>query len=217
MRMKAKNVASKSTTTKHEFYHALDGIIQPNAQNYAGAPQMLKRHIDSAKYQAYIGKGVEYPKTMQQGSARPKMMVVKTRKASVSKGQANKYFKYSPIDVIESARGGINFEKFWSVYNLIKLPNSKWSEIIGISERTMQNIIKEKRNLDQNKSEKLLSFLTLVEYALDVLGDETRFTAWLNYKSPGLHGKAPIEYVDTFQGISMLKEQLFKIETGNLI
>ena len=81
----------------------------------------------------------------------------------------------------------------------------------------MQNIIKEKRNLDQNKSEKLLSFLTLVEYALDVLGDETRFTAWLNYKSPGLHGKAPIEYVDTFQGISMLKEQLFKIETGNLI
>jgi uncharacterized protein (DUF2384 family) len=57
----------------------------------------------------------------------------------------------------------------------------------------------------------------LVEYALDVLGDETRFTAWLNYQSPALQGKAPIEYVDTFQGINMLKEQLFKIETGNLV
>jgi len=80
----------------------------------------------------------------------------------------------------------------------------------------MQSILKEKRNLDQNKSEKLVAFLMLVEYALDVLGDHNNMMEWLNYKSPALNGYTPLDYTDTFQGITMLKEHLFKIETGNL-
>lgn len=121
------------------------------------------------------------------------------------------------IDSIAFVRNGVNFNDFKLVYDLIDLSNNKWAEIIGISERTMQHILKEKKNLDQNKSEKLMAFLSLVGYALDVLGDHNNLIEWLNYKSPILSGKTPLDYVDTFQGINMLREQLFKIESGNLV
>lgn len=121
------------------------------------------------------------------------------------------------IHSIAFVRNGFNFNDFKLVYDLIDLSNNKWAEIIGISERTMQHILKEKKNLDQNKSEKLMAFLSLVGYALDVLGDHNNLIEWLNYKSPILSGKTPLDYVDTFQGINMLREQLFKIESGNLV
>jgi len=120
------------------------------------------------------------------------------------------------INAVDSVRCGVNFKDFKNLLDLIQLPNSKWAEIIGVSERTMQSILKEKRNLDQNKSEKLVAFLMLVENAIDVLGDQNNLIEWLHYKSSALNGKTPLDYVDTFQGINMLREQLFKIETGNL-
>lgn len=214
--MKADPINTQASTTKNEFYNALDGIIQPRVQNYAANPVVGTEHI-ALQGNTLMEAAAVYGLTPNQETTAGRLTVVKADYTKRSNQTRTKYFKYSPLDVIESARLGIHFEKFKRIYNLIKLPTSKWSEIIGISDRTMQNIIKEKRDLDQNKSEKLLAFLTLVEYALDVLGDETRFTAWLNYQSPALQGKAPIEYVDTFQGINMLKEQLFKIETGNLV
>jgi len=119
-------------------------------------------------------------------------------------------------NIIESVRNGTDFKYFKDVFDFIELPTSKWAEIIGVSERTMQSILKEKKDLDQNKSEKLVAFLMLIEYAIEVLGDHTNMMEWLNYKAPALNGQTALDYVDTFQGITMLKEQLFKVETGNL-
>ena len=127
-------------------------------------------------------------------------------------------FSYSSsIDEIEFVKKGMNFENFKSFYDSFNLPNKKWAEIIGVSEKTMQSILKKKRFLDQKKTEKLLSFLSLVVYGVKVFGNRSNFKDWLHYKSPALNGLAPIDYVDTFQGINMLKEQLFKIESGNLV
>lgn len=129
-------------------------------------------------------------------------------------GQA--YTSQAPFATIKSIRSGFNFKHFKHTYDLINLPTSKWAEIIGVSERTMQSILKEKRNLDQNKSEKLAAFLMLIEYATNVLGNHTNMMEWLHYKAPALKGQSPLDYIDTFQGITMLKEHLFKVETGNL-
>lgn len=141
------------------------------------------------------------------------------KEPTIHYGSTNKvdYISYSDNCVIESIRCGIKFENFKCVYSILNFSNSKWAEIIGVSERTMQHILKAKRNLDQNKAEKLVSFLLFVKYALNVLGDFNNFFEWFNYKSPVLEGNTPLDYVDTFQGIAMLREQLFKIETGNLV
>ncbi|MEM6718439.1 MAG: antitoxin Xre-like helix-turn-helix domain-containing protein [Bacteroidota bacterium] len=190
------------TKSKIAFLKYLDKIIQPEAENLVVHPKM----------------------EVQEGSAVYISQSTHTKTLSVlgvvGQGFPDKIiapkFVYSPIDTITSARNGVKFNDFKNIYDLMKLPNNKWAEIMGVSERTMQSILKEKRNLDQNKSEKLISFLTLIEYALDVLGNKENVQEWLHYKSPALQGKAPVEYVDTFQGITMLREELFKIDSGNL-
>jgi len=190
---------------KKQFLKALDSIICPHAVNldYVHKTQAKEIKLGEQLLTYYNSK------------------VTQKITLGASRGERQEnfqmHFSYSDIDTIESARNGIKFNNFKSIYDLMKLPNSKWAEIIGISERTIQSILKDKKDLDQNKSEKLLSFLTLIEYALDVLESKQNVEEWLYYKSPVLQGKAPIEYVDTFQGISMLREHLFKIDTGNLV
>lgn len=219
--MKSKIKPTESQHSTLQYLRALDGIIQPDVENLIQTPGFRKKALPAGRavvVNALPAGRVVVGKPLQRVQ---KHNEPQRRRHAIGLAHPMKepviHFSYSPIHTIESARSGIKFTDFKNIHNLMKLSNSKWAEIIGISERTMQNIIKEKRNLDQNKSEKLLAFLTLVEYALDVLGNEENFIEWFNYKSPSLNGKAPIEYVDTFQGVNMLREQLFKIETGNLI
>ncbi len=126
-------------------------------------------------------------------------------------------FGYTPLDTITSVRSGVSFASFKRVYDLMELSTAKWAQILGVSERTMQSLLKQKRNLDQNKSEKLMAFITLLEYAFEVLEQESQVQQWLHYESAWLGGQCALDFVDTFQGISMLREQLSKLETANLI
>lgn len=182
---------SSKKDSKIVLYQAIDRIIQPD---------IVAEPSISANYQ--LKKSVR--PTLKIDSA--------TKKSELQEG----HLKYNSIDSISSARQGISFEKFKNIFDLLPFSTFKWAEILGVSERTMQIILKEKRDLDQNKSEKLLAFLSLVDYALEIFGSITHFQEWLQYKSPALGGKAAIDFVDTYQGITMLKEILFKIETGNL-
>lgn len=198
------------------FLEAFDDIIQPNVVNLAPVPK-FKTEAVSLEEQTAVYEVRHTNKYHLASMISPGEAVMPSLAKSTRDKDSTIRFSYSAIDAIESARNGIKFHDFKKIYDVMKLSNSRWAEIIGISERTMQSILKEKKNLDQNKSEKLLSFLTLIEYAISVLGNEKNVEEWLHYKAPSLHGKAPIDYVDTFQGIQMLREQLFKIETGNLV
>ncbi len=120
------------------------------------------------------------------------------------------------MDEIAAIRNGIDYADFRVVYNLFDFSNKKWAEILGIGERSIQLLLKEKKAIDSKKSEKLIAFILFVRKGIYVFEDFSRFNDWLFYKSPVLKGSAPIDYVDTIQGIEMLEEQLFAIETGNL-
>lgn len=120
------------------------------------------------------------------------------------------------LDEIAAVRNGIDYADFNVVYNLFDFSNKKWAEILGIGERSVQLLLKEKKAIDSKKSEKLIAFVLFVRKGLHVFEDFSRFNDWLYYKSPALNGSAPIDYLDTIQGIEMLEEQLFAIETGNL-
>lgn len=120
------------------------------------------------------------------------------------------------MDEIAAVRNGIDYADFKVVYNLFDFSNKKWAEILGIGERSIQLLLKEKKAIDSKKSEKLIAFILFVRKGISVFEDFSRFNDWLFYKSPVLKGSAPIDYVDTIQGMAMLEEQLFAIETGNL-
>jgi putative toxin-antitoxin system antitoxin component (TIGR02293 family) len=205
MKVIAKHLKSDQQETL-DILKALDDIIEPDTSN------LVVTSSAQTRYETVDGTVVmvSEPMFVQYGKAG----VGKT--AALQSG-SKLTLKYPTIATVESARNGTKFGSFKNIYDLLKLANSKWAEIIGVSDRTMQNLLKQEKDLDQNKSEKLLAFLTMVQYAIEVFGSKSNFKEWLFYKSPILNGKAPVEYVDTFQGISMLREHLFKIESGNFV
>lgn len=203
-------------TNEHLFLTTLDAIIQPEKTNYTP--------------QAAVIVGVSEPAVQTQYQSRKshkRKNIIRTKNSTHSIGLSNIALKaehqtapitfiHNSFDEIESVRNGVKFKDFKPIYDLFKLSTKKWSEIIGVSEKTMQTILKEKKFLDQKKAEKLLSFLLLVKYGIEVFGTQKAFETWLNYASPVLKNIAPLDYLDTFQGIGLLKDLLYKIETGNL-
>lgn len=123
---------------------------------------------------------------------------------------------YSDFDKIDSVRHGVSFKKFKTIFDLLNFQNTKWAEILGVSLRSIQSLLKEKKDLDQGKAEKFMSFLTLMDYGIEVLGSVSNFKLWLNYQAPALEGKCGLDFLDTVQGVNLLKETLSKVESGNL-
>lgn len=215
--MNAKLEDNKAQLETDRFFVALDRVIQPNTTNY----QPLIEFDVSRRKGKTVPKGITVLKAVQPiVHNKPKQAKrAKTAMAAVlsEDSMQPRQFSFSLIDTVESARSGVRFNDFKTFYKLLNLSNKKWAEIIGVSEKTMQNILKHKRFLDRNKSERLLNFLLLVKYGLEVFDDKDSFEQWLKYDSPILNGKTPMDYLDTIQGINMLKEVLFKIESGNLV
>ncbi len=173
---------------KEDFRTALDEMIQREVKNFDTKVAFKKEHS-----------------------------AVRRRRTKGKKEKKDRRWFVSTIEVVKSVRKGIDFNKFYFYYKNLPLTNKKWAEILGVSEKTIQTLVKNKRSLDSKKSEKLLAFLLLVQYGIEVFGSIESFKEWLLYKTPALKNNAPIDFLDTVQGISMLKEQIFKIETGNLI
>ncbi len=173
---------------KEDFSAALDEMIQREVKNFDTKVAFKKEHS-----------------------------AVRRRRPRGKKEKKDRRLFIPAIAVVTSVRKGISFDKFYFYYKNLSLTNKKWAEILGVSEKTIQTIVKNKRSLDANKSEKLIAFLLLVRYGIEVFGSIESFKEWLLYKTPVLKNKAPFDFLDTTQGISMLKEQIFKIETGNLI
>lgn len=196
-------LTSKKIANDSIFLTALDTIIKPKIKNYDRTDVVDFLKIKKSRRNGTLGKVISIKSSPS--------------KENQSKTSIKKVFSYTLLDTIESVRDGIDYDNFKLFYNLLNLTNKKWAEILGVSEKTMQNIIKERRFLEQKKSEKLLSFLLLVKYGIEVFGSQNSFEEWLVYKTPVLMNKAPIDYLDTVQGINLLHEQIFKIETGNLI
>ncbi|MGB0880883.1 MAG: antitoxin Xre/MbcA/ParS toxin-binding domain-containing protein [Polaribacter sp.] len=206
--MNAKTMV-KTQLEEETFFNTLDSIIQPKIKNNQETIEIIDL---KGKEKSFEGKGII-------GVKKGKITrIAEGYIATKSKENDKKIFSYTPIDTIESVRNGIDNKDFKIIYDLLNFSNKKWAEILGVTEKTVQKtIIKEEKPLKQKTAEKFLSFLLLVKYGIEVFGSQESFHEWLNYKAYNLNNKAPIEYVDTVQGIGMLKEQIFKIETGNLI
>ena len=57
----------------------------------------------------------------------------------------------------------------------------------------------------------------LYKYGVEMFGDKDNFNTWLNSKSIPLGGSKPKDLLDTKFGISMVKDELGRIEHGILV
>jgi len=120
------------------------------------------------------------------------------------------------LRVIREVRKGIAYNSFTNVVKNIPLTLKEWSDILDLSERTLQRYKKDKRAFDTLQSEKIIQVTLLIRYGRDVFGDEKKFNLWLDTENLAIGNIKPKELLDSSFGIDLLKDELTRIENGIL-
>jgi len=118
--------------------------------------------------------------------------------------------------LIETTRNGLAYNTFNEFSEKFPLSSTDWSRILHISERTIQRYKKEKKKFDSLHSEKLLMIMMLFQKGIDVFGNATKFSIWIDTKNLALGGIKPKNLLDNSFGINLIKDELVKIEHGIL-
>jgi putative toxin-antitoxin system antitoxin component (TIGR02293 family) len=118
--------------------------------------------------------------------------------------------------VIQEVRKGIAYSSFTNAVKNVPLTLKEWSEILDLSERTLQRYKKGKKAFDTLQSEKIVQVTLLARYGREVFGDEKKFNSWLNTENMSIGKVRPKDLLDSSFGIDLLKDELTRIEHGIL-
>lgn len=138
------------------------------------------------------------------------------REPAVAYGRTGDLTTGNKTVLMKVIRGGIEFDKFQSMVSEYPFSMEEWSSFLHLSERTLQRYKKEDKNFDALQSEKILQISLLYQRGVEVFGDKENFDVWLDLPSIALGNIKPKELLDNAFGISLLEEELTRIEHGVL-
>jgi putative toxin-antitoxin system antitoxin component (TIGR02293 family) len=118
------------------------------------------------------------------------------------------------VNLANIAREGVSISYFNNLSDQIHLGLQEWSGYLHLSERTIQRYKKEKKTFDPIYSEKIVTIELLYKKGIDVFGIADNFYTWMDTKSVALGGVKPKELLDTSFGITMVYNELGRIEHG---
>lgn len=113
-------------------------------------------------------------------------------------------------------RGGVTYERFQTLLDELPFTLEEWARYLHLSERTLQRYKKEDKNFDTLQSEKILQISLVYRRGVEVFGKSELFDAWLSTDSLIFGGAKPKDLLDNAFGISLLDEELTRIEHGIL-
>lgn len=119
-------------------------------------------------------------------------------------------------EVITLVREGVSFEDFSKFASRTAFSPSEWADYLHVSERTMQRYQKEQKSFDSLQSEKIVEIALLQKRGVEVFGKKSKFQSWLDTPCLALGDLKPKSYLDSSFGITLLKDELTRIEYGVL-
>lgn len=115
---------------------------------------------------------------------------------------------------LKALRDGLPYRSVKSFMNYSTLTRRQVSELIHVSERTLQRNAPDKI-MDINSSERLLQLTRLFLKGIDVFNDDKeKFIKWINRPNKSLAYSKPIELMETTLGIGLVLDELLRIEHG---
>ena len=106
-----------------------------------------------------------------------------------------------------------------AVFDFISLSQFSFPFIEKILNKTIKTFTSYKNNkivLDPVVSEKLLKFFSLYATGITVFGTTEEFNKWMAEPSFGLGNLVPRDLLDTITGITLISEELTRIQYGDL-
>jgi putative toxin-antitoxin system antitoxin component (TIGR02293 family) len=131
-------------------------------------------------------------------------------------GKIKKYefVEEDEINLANMVREGVSVYHFTKLSNHIHLNMQEWADYLHLSERTIQRYKKEGKAFDPIYSEKIVIIELLYKKGIGVFGIEDNFYTWMDTKSIALGGVKPKDLLDTSFGITMVYDEIGRIEHG---
>lgn len=120
----------------------------------------------------------------------------------------------NPIATIQVVRCGIGYDDFMNVCQEIPFTSKEWSDVLSISERTLQRYEKENKIFEPVQTEKIIHIKLLYNKGVDIFGAIEKFSTWLELPNIALGGNKPKDLLDSNIGIQLVNDELDRIEHG---
>ena len=120
------------------------------------------------------------------------------------------------FSLIDIAQKGISFKIFDGLSKKFPFSMQDWADFLHISGKTLSRYHKEDKSFDVLQSEKILQIEMLYKRGEDVFGSSENFLIWLQSENIALGKTKPQDLLGSVFGISLLMDELTRIEHGVL-
>ena len=120
---------------------------------------------------------------------------------------------YDNVAFIHAVRAGVSGQVVREAVALLGGHNELIADLAGTTPGNLHRTYK-KAVLAKTQSEAILDLLRLFAYAATIFDNEDIVRSWFDCEIPALSGTRPIDIMDTFQGRTMVRDILVKIERG---
>lgn len=119
----------------------------------------------------------------------------------------------SRMDLLELGDRGLTKAELLHLAKLLDLSISQMSEILPVTERTIQRYGPQHR-FNKTVSEQLLQIAEITARGTEVFGQRARFLSWLKSPCPALGNRKPLALLDSRFGTGIVLDELGRIEHG---
>lgn len=118
--------------------------------------------------------------------------------------------------LIDIAKKGISFKIFDGLAKKFPFTMQDWADFLHISGKTLSRYQKEDKSFDVLQSEKILQIEMLYKRGEEVFDSADNFMIWLQTDNLALGKTKPQDLLGSGFGISLLMDELTRIEHGVL-
>jgi putative toxin-antitoxin system antitoxin component (TIGR02293 family) len=120
------------------------------------------------------------------------------------------------INLIEVTRKGLPAISALRLAETGGLSSEQLAAALGVSKRTLARK-RGKSRLNAVESDRAVRLARVLTLALEVFGNQKNATvAWLHEPIVGLGGKAPVEFLDTDEGLRRIEQVLMQLDYGGV-
>lgn len=107
-----------------------------------------------------------------------------------------------------------DYKEFKKIADKVPFTQQEWSDILHISERTLQRYAKANSTFPFSVVDRILQIDKVVKRGIDVFGNLEKFMGWLRSNPFMLEGNLSLNSLRSIDGINLVLTQLGRIEHG---
>lgn len=122
---------------------------------------------------------------------------------------------FSPVKQMAVVKD-FNYKEFKKIADKVPFTLQEWSQLLHISERTLQRYAKANTNFPFSVVDRILQIDKVIKRGTEVFGSLDKFISWLRINPPALEGRISVDSLRTIEGINLVLTQIGRIEHGIL-